>query len=96
MTKTVKFANKEDSETIHLIIERLRDMWDDVEEGIDYLSLEMDISAVHVNGCQLRLKELLEAPNYSFLHDVFGIQRNINRKTGKLKNCFCPQFAESK
>ena len=94
MTKTVKFANKEDSETIHRIIERLRDMGD-VEEGFDYLSLEMDISAVHVNGCQLRLEELLEAPDYSFLHDVFGIQRNINRKTGKLKNCFCPQFAKS-
>ena len=54
----------------------------------------MDIDACHCNGCPLKLHELLQADDKNFAHDVFGIRNNINRKTGKLENCFLPRYAK--
>ena len=53
----------------------------------------MYIDACHSNGCPLKLQELLEPDDTNFAHDVFGIRRHINRKTGKLENCFVPRYA---
>ena len=57
------------------------------------LDLDMDLSAVHSNGCPLDFEKLLKAPPFDFAHDVFGIKRNINRQTGELDNCFVPRCA---
>ena len=59
----------------------------------DRFSLIMDISAVHANGCQLKLEELLTAKDFDFLHDVLGIMNHIDRDTGQLENCFLPRYA---
>jgi hypothetical protein len=63
--------------------------------GIKYdgVSALMDIDAVHSNGCPLKLQELLDAKDTDFNHDVFGIRHNLNRRTGKLTNCFDPRFS---
>lgn len=53
----------------------------------------MDVTAVHANGCPLRLRELLLADDFNFAHDVFGIRRHLNRATGKLDGGFVPRFA---
>jgi hypothetical protein len=53
----------------------------------------MDVTAVHVNGMPLRLRELLGTDDFNFSHDVFGIRRHINRETGQLGGCFVPRFA---
>lgn len=53
----------------------------------------MDITACHANGCRLKLAELLEAEQFDFVHDVFGIRRHLNRETGKLEDCFTPRLA---
>lgn len=53
---------------------------------------EMDITACHCNGNPLRLDDLLVADEFNFAHDVFGIQRNLDRKTGELKNLFSPRY----
>ena len=58
----------------------------------DEIAAHMDISAVHAH-CPLRLSDLLGAGNFNFAHDMAGIQRHINRKTGKLENFFLPRFA---
>jgi len=60
----------------------------------DILSLSMDISATHLNGCPLKLEELLAADDFNFFHDIYGIHNNLDRKTGQLKNCFLPRFAK--
>lgn len=62
---------------------------------IDYSfqSCEMDINACHSNGNPLDLKALLEADDFNFCHDVFGIRNHINRATGQLENCFSPRFS---
>lgn len=59
----------------------------------DFMTAVMDITAVHSNGCSLRLAELLAADDFNFNHDVFGICRYIDRETGELTDFFVPRFA---
>jgi len=59
----------------------------------DRMTREMDITAVHCNGCPLRLADLLAGSDFDFVHDFCGIARNIDRKTGRLRNCFLPRYA---
>lgn len=54
----------------------------------------MDITACHLNGTPLKLADWLAADEFNFAHDLFGIDRHMSRKTGKLENCFLPRFAE--
>lgn len=61
--------------------------------GRDILSFTMDIEATHCNGNPLRLQELLEADDANFGHDVFGINKYLNRDTGKLSDHFMPRFS---
>lgn len=53
----------------------------------------LDLSAAH-QTIGLCLDELLAADDGNFGHDVFGIQRHMNRDTGKLENGFMPRFAK--
>lgn len=53
----------------------------------------MDIEAVHCNHCALDLQALANAPATHFNHDICGIQRHIDRNTGKLLHCFTPRYA---
>jgi hypothetical protein len=57
---------------------------------IDGLSLFMDIENV-CKEINLDLYKLFCADDANFGHDVFGIRANMNRKTGKLENCFTPR-----
>lgn len=59
----------------------------------DPLTLEMDLCAVHVKGPGLRLRDLLEADNWNFLHDIGGISTHIDRSTGELLRHFVPRYA---
>ena len=54
----------------------------------------MDIIAVHINACPLKLQELLTAERFDFSHDVSGIRRYFNRESGKLEDCFLPRYAQ--
>lgn len=87
MLKEVSFeTTKEESKTISRIVERA---------GVDErLSLTMDLSACHANGCPLDFEKLLGFEDFSFYHDVYGIRNHINRTTGKLEHCFLPRCAK--
>lgn len=69
-----------------------------LDADVDYrlLDAEMDITACHCNGTPLKLEALLAADDANFGHDVFGIRRYIDRKTGELTNCFLPRFADTR
>ena len=56
-------------------------------------ALAMDITAAHANGCPLDLVGLLAADDFNFAHDIGGIQRHIDRETGRLGGHFLPRFA---
>lgn len=54
----------------------------------------MDISTVHLSGSnKLRLEEFLAADDQNFIHDIAGINRHLDRETGKLMDCFSPRFS---
>lgn len=52
----------------------------------------MDIMACHSKN-PLKLEELLAADDFNFGHDVFGINRHLNRDTYELEDCFLPRFS---
>lgn len=54
---------------------------------------QMNVSACHASGNPLRLSELLAADDFNFAHDVFGIDRHIDRETGELLNFFSPRYS---
>lgn len=88
---TISFSTTtEDAKIIGQIATRACTVW---PEG-DRLNFEMDITATHVNGCPLKLAELLAADDFNFAHDVAGIYRHLDRTTGKLLDCFLPRFAQ--
>jgi hypothetical protein len=95
MAKYVSFAaSRTEYDLVDRIVQRAIDegvIPDDPEER---KTLSMDLIATHVNGCPLNLLKLSEWPEkFDFAHDIVGIQRHINRRSGKLENCFLPRFA---
>lgn len=58
----------------------------------DRMSITMDVIATHANGNPLRLADLLAADDFNFAHDMYGINRHLNRETGKLEDFFSPRF----
>lgn len=59
-----------------------------------HIDVVMDIDGCHSNGCPLKLAELLSADDSNFAHDILGIRAHIDRKTGKLTDCFLPRYAQ--
>jgi hypothetical protein len=53
----------------------------------------LDIHMVHTGGCPLDLAALLVTDDGNFGHDVFGMNRHLDRVTGKLIHCFVPRFS---
>lgn len=58
----------------------------------DRMSLIMDLEQA-TEQFNLKLKELLNADDFNFAHDICGIQNNFNRETLKMENCFLPRYA---
>ena len=64
--------------------------------NLDQMTLEMDLTACHANGNPMDFQRLLGAHRTApqdFWHDLNGIILNINRKTGKLGDCFVPRYS---
>lgn len=92
--RTVKFdASRDDSRRIMDIARRAVMLAHRARIDYDFQTACMDVTAVHCNGCPLKLDELLAADDFNFSHDVFGILRYIDRATGELGGCFVPRFA---
>lgn len=58
---------------------------------INRLALYMDIQATHAQS-PIRLQELADAGDGDFAHDVFGILRHLDRKSGQLSDGFLPRY----
>ncbi len=80
-------ASKKDSALISQIIKRAK------EDLLikDLISLQMDLTACHLNGTPLDLKRLLEFDSFNFSHDIYGIINHIDRNDGKIKRYFLPR-----
>lgn len=87
-------VSKDEGETIRQIVLRAEAIALKHRVALDRTELTMDLTAAHCNGCRLRLGDLLAAPDVDFGHDVFGIRKHIDRKTGELRECFVPRYAQ--
>jgi riboflavin transporter FmnP len=56
-------------------------------------TIMMDLELVHANFT-LDLPSFSEAQGYDFFHDIAGIYRHMNRRSGELEGCFLPRFAK--
>jgi hypothetical protein len=91
-TRMMKFAaTRDEHDAIAKIVRRAREM------GIAYelLDMNMDLEAVHSNGCPLDFTKWLAFPDFDFSHDVVGIYNHIDRTTGQLGDCFLPRCAKT-
>lgn len=57
------------------------------------INLTMDITAAHI-AQPIDLDRLLGADLTTFMHDIGGISRHINRSTGELEGHFLPRTAK--
>jgi hypothetical protein len=60
---------------------------------VDKMSMQMDLTACHANGCPMDFAKLLNAPKFDFKHDVIGIYRHVSRTDGTLAGFFLPRCA---
>jgi hypothetical protein len=91
--KMISFkVSKEDAKLITRIAQRAANAAKDVAIDYPFMDAHMDITACHANGNMLDLQRLIDADDFNFNHDVFGIRRHLNRETGKMMNCFVPRF----
>lgn len=81
-------VSPEEAEIIQKIAKRATSR----NDGYSQMDALMDVTACHANGCPLRLPELLAAKEFSFVHDVYGIRRHLNRTSGQLENGFLPRY----
>jgi len=81
---------KEERKLITAISKRAVKLWPEA----DLINVNMDVTAIRLNGCPLDLQKLLDADNFNFEHDMNGIANCIDRKTSELKNCFLPRCSK--
>lgn len=53
----------------------------------------MDLIVCHNHGCKLDFQKLLNAPDFDFFHDMYGIAKHLDRKNGQLQEFFVPRCA---
>lgn len=83
-------ANQKDFELIGKIVEAVCSR----DHTFDRMTTCMDLTACHMNGNPLKLEEMLKhVESYDVMHDIVGIGNHINRRTGKLNDCFSPRFS---
>lgn len=95
----VKFnCTAEERALVTKIVARMAKMAMEVQpySTFDGNSAAIDLEAVHCNDTRMDFENLLKADDFNFAHDVFGIERKLDRKTGKLKDFFLPRCTERK
>jgi len=93
MTASFNISTK-DRSLISKIASRAAGIYAEAGSQADRLHIEMDLTATHANGNPLRLADLLAADDFNLMHDVVGINRHIDRSTGKLTGFFTPRFSD--
>ena len=79
----------EDHEDLSAVVDRAEAL----ATGLDRKATFMDLEAANMT-CPLDFKKLLAFDDFSFMHDISGIHKHLNRDTGKLVNCFLPRCAK--
>lgn len=96
MPKVSFDIDKSELPHIKVIVDRIAKIHRENGRGFssdDRLSCRMDLIATHANGCPMNFAKLASGDDFNLMHDVFGIERHIDRTTGKLTSWFLPRCA---
>ncbi len=87
-----RFTNilRTDATTNNVITDILRRARSVLRSGFDGLTLSMDLTAAHNRG-HVDLRRLLAFGVGDFSHDIVGISKNIDRRTGDMLHSFLPR-----
>lgn len=59
---------------------------------LDHLDTMMYLTACHLNGTPLDLDRMITSDVFNLMHDVYGINRHLNRSNGKIEEGFLPRY----
>jgi hypothetical protein len=85
-------VTKRDGELIALIVDRAVALAREFRVRPGRVNLFIGIAMAH-QRLPLNLDMLLAIDDANFAHDVFGIMRHIDPRTGHLLDCFVPRTA---
>lgn len=84
-----------DRALIEQIAERACRIAAEADAPRDKIDLMLDLAATHLNGNPLRLADMVAWDrDFDIAHDVFGIERHLDRETGKMTDFFSPRFTD--
>lgn len=86
-----KFTDAEEA-AVARIIARAVALYAAAGDPVEPIHVRMNLSCVHATT-PLRLADMADAPDFDFGHDIFGIERHLDKDTGRLGGCFLPRFA---
>jgi len=75
------------------IINKIADRATVINPNYDKTTVMMDLLVLLETGVKMRWEDLLNAPQFDFIHDIAGINTHLNRNTYKLEDCFWPRYA---
>jgi hypothetical protein len=86
-----------DTMLIHQIAERASALYADLfHTKVDPAFIASELAIVHREVIPLKLRDLLEADNVNFAHDIGGIHKHlfIGTRSIKLSDGFMPRFSK--
>jgi hypothetical protein len=81
----------EDADYIVAIVERAERAG--CVDKTDRMRHLLDLTVCHANGTSLDLAAMLTGPILDVDHDLTGLRRHMNRRTGAMEDLFQPRFA---
>ena len=83
----------EDTELIERIAIRARKLLEFHGKFVPPGSIKEELIITHQEICPLRLRDLLEANDFDFLHDITGMRDHINMLDASFRNGWWPRYA---
>lgn len=97
MERRIQFnASPRELELMSMIADRAVHLAQDMGYTYRKEDIMLDLNACVSNAWKLDLQGLLDSDLGDFGHDVFGINKHMDRQTGLLKDCFVPRYALGK
>lgn len=82
----------EDADLLKQIAFRAWELLGQKRKAADLERIGMDLTACHLNGCPLRLNDMLWATDLDLMHDITLIYKHTDRMSGKFTGPVRPRF----
>jgi len=80
------------SEQDKKLIEEIAERVFEIDPAWMIINAMLDLAVTH-RSYPLALAAMIEADVPNLMHDIYGINVNLDHETGELQNCFLPRFA---